>query len=419
MKVIMPSKVNGTVTAPPSKSATIRAIAASLLADGVSEITNPSFCDDAVAAFSIAESLGAAVRGWKDLIFVSGTDGFKNGYAQPGFINCNESGLCIRMFPPIAAIAGGEHIFNGKGTLKKRPVRMLESLHDFGVVCKTHNGFPPILVNGRIKGSSFAVIDGSSSSQFLTGLLMSLPLADSNSRILAPNLVSKSYVVLTIDMVRRYGIDIVHDETLTEFTVRGGQRYRHSSVLIEGDWSGASFFLVAGAIAGSASVAGLDINSNQADRAILEALREVGANVRIEGPMVTVQKNDLKAFSFNAEECPDLVPPLAALATHCSGTSTIYGTKNLKHKESDRATVIASRFGTMGISVDTFPDRMEIHGGKPRESVIDPAGDHRIAMACAVAALNGEGQIGITNEGCVAKSYSNFFQDLTSIREKT
>jgi 3-phosphoshikimate 1-carboxyvinyltransferase len=221
---------------------------------------------------------------------------------------------------------------------------------------------------------------------------------------------------MTVDLVRRFGIRISHDEGLTQFGIEGGQSYRPSAYTVEGDWSGAAFLLVAGAIAGKAVVTGLDLHSLQADRAVLAALEAAGADLTVEEEGVSVEGRDLRAFIFDAADCPDLFPPLAALAAHCEGTSVIYGAERLVHKESDRAGALKEEFGRMGILIETCGNRMEVHGGVVQPTKVHAHNDHRIAMACAVAALRSQGEIAIEGSECVAKSYPGFFSDLERLK---
>ena len=193
---------------------------------------------------------------------------------------------------------------------------------------------------------------------------------------------------MTIDLLNSYGITIRHDEDLRVFEIKGNQEYKAQKHTVEGDWSGAAFILVAGAIAGSVGVKGLRKDSFQADKAVLHALRDAGAQVETTDNHVLVARKDLRAFQFDATDCPDLVPPLTALAAHCSGKSVIYGIERLKHKESDRAMTLASEFSKLAIRIDLSLDRMDIYGGKPMGNQVDSHNDHRIAMACAIAALN-------------------------------
>jgi len=187
---------------------------------------------------------------------------------------------------------------------------------------------------------------------------------------------------------------------------------------VEGDWSGASFLLVAGAITGSVTITGLNTASAQADRAILKVLELVGASIEKASDAICVARKDLRPFEFDATDCPDLFPPLVALASSCEGRSVIHGLERLTHKESDRACALVSEFSKLGIVVTTKANSMEVTGGNIREAVVDAHNDHRIAMACAVAALRARGNSAINGEACVSKSYPDFFSDLETLREQ-
>ncbi len=415
MKLIHPSNVNGTLIAPSSKSVMIRAVASSLLAGGVSRLANPSFCSDSLAALGIARALGAQVQTGKGVVSIRGIDGFREDRVTDGVIDCGESGLCMRMFAPIAGLSRHRFFIEGSGSLCSRPMKMLETISLLGSICTTAGGYPPVIIQGPIRGGSVS-IDGSESSQFLTGLLMAAPLCQNDTRIDVADLKSKPYVLMTVDLLKRFGIAVDHDRELTSFSIRGNQHYKAQSLAIEGDWSGAAFLLVAGAVAGSVRVEGLKTDSFQADRAILDGLMRAGVIVETKNKYIVVKRSELNAFEFNAEDCPDLVPPLAALAVHCTGKSVIYGIERLKHKESNRALTVASEFSKLGVRVELLPDRMEIYGTKPAGNRVDSHNDHRIAMACAVAALGGSGPVLIERSGAVAKSYPRFFEDLDSIK---
>ena len=173
---------------------------------------------------------------------------------------------------------------------------------------------------------------------------------------------------------------------------------------------------MAGAVAGTIQVKGLRTDSFQADKAVLEGLIRAGALVKIADDYIIVKKGELTAFEFDAADCPDLVPPLAALAAHCRGKSVIHGIKRLKHKESNRSAALVSEFSRLSIKIELFGDRMEIFGNKPVGNLVDSHNDHRIAMACAIASLNGERPVVIENYQCVAKSYPDFFRDIHSVQ---
>lgn len=418
MKLVHPSDINGSVAAPSSKSFMIRAVASSLLAGGVSHLANPSLCFDSLAGLGIARTLGADVQTGTDVVSIRGIGGLTEDSRTGGVIHCGESGLCMRMFTPVAALSRQRFFIEGSGSLGSRPMAMLEAISLMGARCTTTGGYPPVVIQGPMKGGTVC-IDGSESSQFLTGLLIAAPLCRDDSRIDVVNLKSRPYVLMTIDLLKRFGIAIDHNEDMTSFRIKGNQRYKAHSLAIEGDWSGAAFILVAGAVAGAVHVSGLRTDSFQADRAILDGLLRAGATVEAREDRIFVKRGNLHAFEFDAGDCPDLVPPLAALAARCTGKSVIRGTERLKHKESDRGEALASEFSKLGIRVELLPDRMEIYGARPTGNFVDSHNDHRIAMACAVVALGGRGPVAIGRSGSVAKSYPEFFEDLDSIKAVT
>jgi 3-phosphoshikimate 1-carboxyvinyltransferase len=408
-KSIKPSEVNGTVRAPASKSMLQRAIAAALLSKGRTKILDPTYSKDAKAALRVVETLGARVEADKDAIVING------GMKPKGTIlNCGEAGLSIRMFAPIAALWHDELTLTGEGSLLSRPVSMIEGpLRTLGAAVSSTNGCPPLMVKGPLRGGE-AEVDGSVSSQFLTGLLMALPKAAMDSRLTVLNLKSTPYIDMTLTLLEYFGIEVRHSN-YEIFHIKGNQEYYCEEYRVEGDWSGAAFLLTAGATAGRVMVTGLDPESPQADREILTALRAAGASVQISGNAVEVEKRKLTAFEFDATHCPDLFPPLVALACNCEGTTIITGVERLVHKESNRAEALIKEFSTLGASIRVDGNRMEMDGGKLTGGMVDSHNDHRIAMALAVAALNAEGRVTIRGVECTAKSYPDFFADLAAI----
>jgi len=408
-KYVYPSKIGGTIAAPASKSVMQRAIAAALLAEGESVLAHPSFCDDSMAAMSVAEGLGALINIKTDAVVICG--GIN---PRADILDCGESGLCIRMFTPIAALTGKKIVLTGKGSLAGRPVSGIEkALGKLGVSVRSENGFLPVEISSLLKGG-VAEIDGSVSSQFLTGLLMALPLAEKDSIIKVDNLKSREYVDITIDVLRKFGIK-VENHGYNEFRIQGGQKFNPANVDIEGDWSGAAFLLCAGAIAGCVAVTGLNPESFQPDRAIITALRKCGAEVKVHKNLIEINSGNLKGFEFDATECPDLFPPLAALALFCKGESVIWGAGRLKHKESDRGAAIVSEFRKMGGSVRIDKDCMIIRGSTLSGALIDPHGDHRMAMACTVAAMGSLSMVEIDDAECINKSYNEFYDHMIKL----
>jgi 3-phosphoshikimate 1-carboxyvinyltransferase len=406
---IEPSAIKGNIKAPASKSMTQRAIAAALLADGESLIHNPSYCDDSLAAMSIAVGLGARVEPQVDQLKITGSATLKESK-----LNCGESGLAIRMFAPIAALYSAEIIMVGANSLKKRPLFMIEeALNQLGVKCTSTGGFLPITIQGPIVGGN-CVIDGSISSQLLTGLLMALPLASKNSEISVKNLKSKPYIDMTIQVLKSFGIR-VDNKGYSLFTIPGNQKYVPHSYTVEADWSGGAFLLVAGAINGQLCVKGLRTDSMQSDMRILKALEDAGADIAIGEDQIEISKSELKAFEFDASESPDLFPPLVALASYCKGTSAIKGVSRLIFKESDRAKTLKEEFNKMGVKIEIKDDVMFVTGSQPHGARVESHDDHRIAMALAVASLGASGKVSLRDSQCVAKSYPCFFEDLRSL----
>ncbi len=410
-KFVGSSTVDGEVPAPPSKSLMIRAVAAAVLSEGRRVVVrNPSVCDDAEAALGVAEGLGAAVERAPGSVILAAGAG-----PPASVLDCGESGLCLRMFSAVAALRSEEFLLEGRGTLAVRPVAMIErSLRALGAACETRGGLPPVRVRGPLRGGR-AEVDGAVSSQFLTGLLLALPRAPGDSELAVPELKSAAYAEMTLDFLRRSGIE-VEGRLPGVVRIRGGQSYRAAEYAVEGDWSGAAFLLVAGALAGRVRVTGLDPASLQPDKAVLEALRRCGADLTVSGPAVEVKRRSLRPFSMDLDGSPDLFPPLAVLACFCEeGTTRLAGIGRLRHKESDRAEALREELGRLGADVGFEGDALVIRGGPLRGGTAEPRGDHRMAMALAVAGLRAERGVAFSGAQCAAKSYPRFFEDLMSV----
>ncbi len=408
-KSVRPSTISGSVKAPPSKSVMQRAVAAALLDERESRLRSISDCNDGVAALRVAELLGASVMRSGDEVRIRG--GLKPS-GDP--LNCGEGGLCIRMFTPIASLVERPLTITGEGSLLVRPVDMIEKpLRNLGVTCSTNNGFPPIRVQGPLRGG-VAEVDGRVSSQFLTGLLLALPIAAADSELRVIDLKSIAYVDITLMMLRAFGVEVDHTDYAT-FRIRGGQHYTVGDFTVEGDWSAAAFLLVAGAIAGKVKVTGVRPDSAQADRGILRVLELAGVALDISEHAIIAGRSSLNAFTFDATHCPDLFPPLVALACNCRGTTHIRGVERLRHKESDRAAVLMREFSHLGAHMEIAGNTMQIRGGELTGGSAFANNDHRIAMALAVAALTAGGEVVIDDAESVAKSFPSFFEKLAQI----
>ena len=411
---LRPGRVGGVLTPPCSKSYAQRVLAASLLAEGITTLHNIDYCDDTRSALGCIRALGADVTD-------NGSSLQIRGGLSPhgGELHVGESGLAARLFTPIASLCKTPITITGRGSLPHRPMMpMVEALRALGVAVRDGGGHLPIEVCGPLHGGQ-ATVDASISSQFVTGLLLALPLTDGDTTLHVTAPVSLPYMDMTIETASRFGVNIFHN-SYTEFFIEGRQRYTPTEMTIESDWSSAAAILVAGAIAGETTVRNTPSLSKQADTAIVTALVRAGAQVSHDSDSVTAASRPLTAFEFDATQCPDLFPVLAALAAAAEGESVIIGTRRLEHKESNRAETLREEYEKLGIEIDIDEDNvMKIRGGEIHAAECEAHGDHRIAMSLALSALRcTDGEVTIHGAECVAKSYPDFFSDLESLRIK-
>lgn len=429
---VHPNTLKGEQVAPASKSSMQRACAAALLHRGTTQIFNPGHSNDDLAAVEVIQKLGATVtmeQPSNEKINSASIIVNSNGVHPIGdTMNCGESGLGIRMFTPIAALSDQAITIEGKGSLLKRPMHFFDTIFpDLGIEIQSQSGYLPITIKGPLKPANIEV-DGSLSSQFLTGLLMAYAATDNTNAVIeVHDLKSKPYIDLTLSVLNAFGWNVQHQGYKRFEFLAHKPLADHIDYTVEGDWSGAAFLLVAGAIAGPIHVKGLQLDSTQADKAVMQALKASGASIEIKehtiqiGPSKDSAGNytPLKAFEFDATDCPDLFPPLVALAAVCNGVTIIHGVSRLAHKESDRGLTLQTEFAKLGIRIELDQDRMLIHGGTGIHSAeVFSQHDHRIAMACGVAALCADGPITITDAEAVNKSYTDFFKHLQHLGAK-
>ncbi|MBN8786832.1 MAG: 3-phosphoshikimate 1-carboxyvinyltransferase [Terrimonas sp.] len=412
---IQPSTLSGKIQAPASKSSMQRACAAALIHRGETTIRNAGHSNDDKAALGIIAASGAVVQ------HISASEIEVNSTAKnvPSDVNCGESGLGIRMFAPLIALNQTPVTINGEGSLLTRPMDFFDEVFpQLGIKVESNKGKLPIILTGPLQPQNIT-IDGSLSSQFLTGLLMAYAAADaSDITITVTNLKSRPYIDLTLKVMEAFGMKVPVNNNYESFYFEKKEINKPGKITytVEGDWSGGAFLLVAGAIAGNIEVIGLSETSTQADKKILEALRDAGAEMKINGDHISLSPKPLKAFSFDATDCPDLFPPLVALAAYCNGTTTIKGVSRLAHKESNRGLTLQEEFGKMGLTVELNGDIMLVHGGKGLTGAkVHSRHDHRIAMACAVAALKADGATMIEDAEAVNKSYPDFYENIKQL----
>lgn len=394
--IIRPGNMSGVVTIPPSKSMMQRACAAALLHNGTTVITNPGRSDDDKAALNVIQQLGAEVYETINNTIEIVSRGLR---PKTDVIHCEESGLSARLFIPIAALSHTDITVTGTGSLLHRPMKeYLEVLPKLGVsILETNDGLP-MSIRGPMQPGNIE-IDGSASSQFLTGLLTVYAFtATKPVHISVSHLVSKPYIDLTLQILKLFGKEVVNEDYRKFIIDPQHKQVDEVNIHIEGDWSAGANFIVAQAMGAEVYIKGLNENSGQADAVITEVV------------------NGNKPFEFDATHSPDLFPILAVYAGYCKGRSQIKGLHRLVHKESNRVESIKAMLGELGISFSISDDSLLIEGGKEFTGcTIDAHNDHRIVMAAAIAALNAGGPVTIKGAEAVNKSYPAFFEDLLSL----
>lgn len=433
--------IDASLTIPSSKSFAQRAIIAAALASGVSRLSGYSACGDNESAISVARSLGAEVREEGSCLEIKGIA------AEPGCMEINslhtgESGLLTRLMIPLLPVLSTSPVrITGDRTLLGRPMKGAgEMMSCFGISLESESDDCriPLIVTGPVRTGQ-TEISGKHGSQLISGLLMSLPLAGKYSKITVKDPKSIPYMFITLDVMKKFGVkagsemqggnDFMEsggDWSLCDeiiFKIRPGQRYKAADFAIEGDWSSAANFLVAGAVFGKVTLEGLDTTSLQADLSVMDILMEAGASLSQTGGNtgpVTVQRAPLTAFTVDASNCPDLFPIISVLAAFCQGTSRISGVGRLAHKESDRGKAILDMLHRMGVEARTDGDVLEIEGHSLTSRLLEgrllkggrytSCHDHRMVMALKVAELGADGPVVIDDTECVAKSFPTFFE---------
>lgn len=425
MKVtIHPSQLKGAIQAPASKSSMQRALAAALITKGKTTLNNPGHSNDDKAALKIIEAMGSVISNSGDQLVIesNGVNPVMNE------INCGESGLGIRMFAPIIALSEKEITLTGEGSLVDRPMDFFdEILPQLNVRIKSNRGKLPLVIQGPLHPANIEV-DGSLSSQFLTGMLMAYGASQEGAlqsdstevSIKVRNLKSKPYIDLTLDVMKQFGLKVPENRNYEEFIFHSEPTHQvpllTHNYTVESDWSGGAFLLVAGVIAGPITVRGLDLTSTQADKAIVDALMAANAGIAMDAKGIQLHPGEMDAFYFDATDCPDLFPPLVVLAAYCKGKTIIKGVNRLLHKESNRALTLQDEFDKMGVTIDIDGDEMVIHGGGiVKGADVHSHHDHRIAMACAIAGLKADNEMVIEEAQTVKKSYPDFWNDLEKL----
>ncbi len=405
---------NGTVNVPPSKSDVHRAIICAAMANGVSRISPVALSNDIKATIGCIKALGADAVLENNVLTVDGTNMYKN---KTALLDCGESGSTLRFFIPIAAVGNINATFVGKGKLPQRPIGIFtEALPKAGTVCKTEGGLP-LEIKGQLKSGIFE-IPGNVSSQFITGLLLALPILEGDSEIvLTSPLESVGYIAMTIRTMKQFGVNI--QATEKGWHIKGGQSYKTCDYTTDGDWSQAAFFMVLGAVSGKVTVKGVAKDSTQGDKKCAEILARFGAKVTQLDNEVTVEKRELKAITIDASQIPDLVPVLSVCAAFAEGTTKIINAERLRIKECDRLKATAELLNNLGGKVKGLSDGLEITGvSSLKGGNVNGYNDHRIVMSAAVCAARSDEDITATFAMSINKSYPDFYIDYNSIGGK-
>lgn len=415
MKILIEkSEISGSTQTPPSKSYTIRGLMCAALAKGRSELIRPLSSDDTDAAFNVLSKIGIGINPGKSVWQIDG-GGFR---APMEDLYCGDSATTFRFMTAIGSLVPGGCRLTAGPTLSKRPIKTLvEALIRWGVNVTYNDGTAPVsILGGQLKGG-LTELPGNISSQYVSALLLIAPFAAQKATVkLTTPLESKSYVLMTIECLQSFGIQIDYSENLEEFEI-SEQSYKPARYRVEGDWSSASYLLGLGAVAGEITVGNLSWQSLQGDKAIVSILRDMNASVKLGAGSINVQKNNLNAIKADLNNCIDLLPTVAVLAALAQGTSEFSGIQRARLKESDRIESVRDGLERVGIKVIEEPDKIIITGGKIRGASIDTKNDHRIAMAFS---LLGIAAGGITIEGaeCITKTYPDYWNTLRSIGGK-
>ena len=403
---VFPSRLRGEVEVPPSKSAAHRAMFCAALAEGRSVLRKIAPSDDMPATLGAVRAIGRSAALSGDTLEISGPCAAPSAAA----VDCRESGSTLRFFIPVLGALGIPAELTGRGRLPQRPIGCyLDCLPPHGLRMETAGGLP-LGLSGKLTPGEYA-LPGNISSQFLTGLLLALPLlgGDSVLRLTTP-LESAGYVDMTLDVMRAFGVQA--EAVPGGWKIPGGQRYRAREYAVEGDWSQAAFFLEAAALGGEITLRGLRPDSTQGDRAALGLFSRWGVRAGWEGGRLSAAPGTWRELSVDASQIPDLVPALAATAARAPGRTRIYNAGRLRLKESDRLRAMAQGLAALGVPVEEGPDSLEITGGPVRGGKVEGFHDHRIVMAFAVLACAAEGPVQITDAESVSKSYPAFWADL-------
>lgn len=403
------SRLHGEVDIPGSKSHTIRAVAIAALAPGRSVIEQPLDSSDGRAAFTAYRAFGATLEDKGTQWVVDGIGGAPK--APAGVIDTGNSGTTMNIALGTAALLReGQCILTGDEQVCRRPNGPLaQALNDLGarVQSTRNNGCPPFIVAGPMRGGEATM--EALTSQYVSALLINAPLADGDTVLHVPLMHEKPYATMTLDWLQKQGIRVEFDAALTEFRIPGGQRYQPVNCRIPGDFSSATFFLAAGALPDNEVLCkGLDLSDTQGDKAVVDYLRQMGANVTIEPKGIRVKADKLVGCEIDLNATPDALPMMAVLGCFASGTTRLVNVPQARLKETDRITVMRTELEKMGARIRELPDGLEIEESSLAPADVEGHGDHRVVMSLAIAGAMLPGTTAINGYEAVSVTFPNF-----------
>ena len=409
---ITPAKIDsGNITIPPSKSLAHRAIICACLAPGRSVISNIDYSVDIRATIEGMRHLGASIKEDKDTLFIDGIETFQY---DGDVVNCHESGSTLRFFLPLFSLTGKRATFSGSKRLIERPQNVYEMLFQEQGIDFVRT-YPNIIIDGRLKPGELT-LKGNVSSQFITGLLFALPLLEADSKIhIEPPFESRSYVDLTIQMLKRFQIIVEYEDAYT-LAIKGNQQYQPTDVLVEGDYSQLVFWASLGVLNHSVETHGLDLHSLQGDKKTIDIFQSMNAGIKVLDDGYQFCPGTLNGTVIDLNDCPDLGPMLFALATQANGKTTFQNAGRLRIKESDRIEAMETELKKLGCSISSTFGTVTITGPIKLQGNVTLHGhnDHRIVMALSILATIADEPITIDDAQAISKSYPGFFKDLAS-----
>lgn len=420
---ITPSVLRGTVNIPSSKSMCHRAIFCAAFSDGISNIKNVLMSKDITATCKAMESIGAKIK-YKKIdenrnYYNLRIQGKHNLKLVHDTINCEESGSTLRFLIPILALLDQKATVTGKGRLVSRPLNTYYDIFDEQRIYYANKyGELPLTIQGKLTPGEFK-LQGDVSSQFISGLLFALPMLEGDSKIIITTpLESKPYVNMTLEMLKRFGIEILTEDKQIYY-IKGNQEYIAADYVVEGDYSQGAFWLVAGILGGDIYSNDLKTDSVQGDKVIIDIIDKMGGDIEKLLLGYKTKLSQTSGITIDASQCPDLVPILSVLGAVSNGNTEIINAKRLRIKESDRLDAITQVLTILGADIVQYTDGLIIKGKEMLQGgTVDSFNDHRIAMAAAVASIKCEDKVIITNSSSVEKSYPDFWIDFANLGGK-